>query len=360
MAWWREARFGLFIHWGLYAIPGGEWDGRTDYGEWIRHTGRVPIGTYEQFKGRFNPTRFDPDAWVRLAKQAGMKYIVITTKHHDGFALFDSRNTDWDVMSTPYGRDVIAQLAAACAREGLRLGLYYSIMDWHPPDYLPRRDWEEAARPPAAADFERYVAFMKGQLRELLTHYGPIGVLWFDGQWEGTWTNERGRDLYAFVRSLQPTIIVNNRVGRAGGDFGLNRDQGQVGDFGTPEQEIPATGLPGVDWETCMTMNRNWGYNRADKAFKSETDLILKLVDIASKGGNFLLNVGPTADGEFPRRVWTGCVPSAPGWPSTARRFTARGPAHSRRWRGGVRPRADSATRPASTSPSSHTRRMAS
>jgi alpha-L-fucosidase len=298
--WWREARFGLFIHWGLYAVPAGEWNGRTDYGEWIRHTGKIPLDVYDQLRARFNPTKFDPDGWVRLAKQAGMKYIVITTKHHDGFALFDSKQTDFDVMSTPFRRDVMKALADAAAKEGIRICWYHSIMDWHHPDYLPRRDWEAASRPEAGADFERYLRYMKAQLRELLTNYGPIGVLWFDGQWEGTWTNRRGRELYDYVRSLQPSIIINNRVGRAGGDFGLNRDEGLVGDFGTPEQEIPATGVPGLDWETCMTMNRNWGYNRADKDFKSTKDLVQNLVDIVSKGGNFLLNVGPTADGEFP------------------------------------------------------------
>jgi alpha-L-fucosidase len=298
--WWREARFGMFIHWGLYAVPAGEWNGRTDYGEWIRNNGRIPIDTYDQFRTRFNPTKFDPDAWVRLAKQAGMKYIVITTKHHDGFGLFDSKETDWDVMATPYGRDIIKQLADACARGGIRLCFYHSIMDWHHPDYLPRRDWEASTRPAAGADFDRYVRYMKAQLKELLTNYGPIGVLWFDGEWEGTWTTERGRDLYAYVRGLQPSIIINNRVGRGRGDSGLNRDHDPLGDFGTPEQEIPATGVPGVDWETCMTMNGNWGYNRADRDFKSTEVLLRNLVDIASKGGNFLLNVGPTADGEFP------------------------------------------------------------
>jgi alpha-L-fucosidase len=286
--WWREARFGMFIHWGLYALPAGEWNGRTDYGEWIRNNAKIPIEVYDQFQARFNPTRFDPDAWVRMAKAAGMQYIVITTKHHDGFALFDAEDTSWDVMATPYGRDIVRQLADACRRGGIRLGLYYSIMDWHHSDYLPRREWEVASRPEAGADFERYVAFMKGQLKELLTSYGPVGVLWFDGQWESTWTAARGRELYAYVRGLQPSIIVNNRVGEG------------VGDFGTPEQEIPATGIPGADWETCMTMNRNWGFNRADKDFKSTETLLRHLVDIASKGGNFLLNVGPTAEGEFP------------------------------------------------------------
>ncbi len=298
MAWWRAARFGLFIHYGLYAVPAGEWNGRTDYGEWIRNNARIPIDTYDKFRAQFNPTGFDATAWVRLAKQAGMKYIVITTKHHDGFCLFDSKETDFTVMSTPFKRDIMKELSEACRREGMRLGWYYSIMDWHHPDYLPRRDWEQ--RPATGADFERYVKYMKAQLKELLTNYGKIDILWFDGQWEGTWNNERGRDLYDYVRSLQPDIIINNRVGRAGGDFGLNRDQEVIGDFGTPEQEIPATGLPGADWETCMTMNDNWGYNRADKHFKPAADLIRKLVDIASKGGNYLLNVGPTAEGVFP------------------------------------------------------------
>jgi alpha-L-fucosidase len=298
MNWWREARFGMFIHWGLYAIPAGEWKGRTDYGEWIRNNARIPIDEYDGFRSRFSPTRFDPSVWVRLAKQAGMKYIVITTKHHDGFCLFDSKETDFDVMSTPFGRDIMRALALACAREGIRVGWYYSIMDWHHPDYLPRRDWEN--RPSEGADFERYVKYMKSQIRELLSNYGRVGVLWFDGQWEGTWNNERGKDLYAYVRSLQPGIIVNNRVARASGDLDLGQARKPIGDFGTPEQEIPTTGVPGLDWETCMTMNDNWGYNRADKNFKTVEDLVRKLVDIASKGGNFLLNVGPTAEGEFP------------------------------------------------------------
>ncbi len=298
--WWREARFGLFIHWGLYAVPAGEWNGRTDYGEWIRHSARIPLDVYDRFRDRFNPTKFDPEGWVRLAKQAGMKYIVITTKHHDGFALFDSKVSEFDVMATPFRRDVMKALAEAAAKEGIRICWYYSIMDWHHPDYLPRRDWEATIRPAIGADLDQYVPYMKAQLRELLTAYGPIGVLWFDGQWEGSWTNERGRDLYSYVRSLQPSIIVNNRVGRAGGDFGLNREQGLIGDFGTPEQEVPATGVPGLDWESCMTMNRNWGYNRADKNFKSSAELVRMLADVASKGGNLLLNVGPTEDGEFP------------------------------------------------------------
>ena len=299
MAWWREARFGLFIHWGLYAIPAGEWKGNRNHGEWIMHSAQIPVGEYEGLLEQFNPVEFDADRWVRTAKDAGMKYIVITSKHHDGFCLFDSEFTDYDVMSTPFRRDIMQELADACRRHGLRICWYHSIMDWHHPDYLPRRGWE--ARPAEGADPERYMRHLKNQVRELLTKYGPIGVMWFDGEWEGTWTHEQGQDLYAFVRGIQPDVIVNNRVDKGrSGMAGLTREGGYAGDFGTPEQEIPATGLPDVDWETCMTMNDHWGFNRSDLSFKPAGELIRKLVDIASKGGNFLLNVGPTAEGTFP------------------------------------------------------------
>jgi len=300
MAWWREARFGLFIHWGLYAVPAGEWNGETRHAEWILHTAQIPVAEYENFASRFNPVRFDAARWVELAKEAGMKYIVITSKHHDGFCLFDSRLTSYDVVdATPFRRDILKELADECHRQGIKICWYYSIMDWHYPDYLPRRPWEK--RSTEGADFDRYAAYMKGQVRELLTNYGYIGVMWFDGEWEETWTPERGRDLYSYVRSLRPDIIVNNRVGKGReGMSGTYDPENAPGDFGTPEQEIPATGL-GYDWETCMTMNDHWGYNRHDHNWKSVGDLIRKLVDIASKGGNFLLNVGPTAEGIFPR-----------------------------------------------------------
>jgi alpha-L-fucosidase len=229
-----------------------------------------------------------------------MKYIVITTKHHDGFAMYDSKVSDFDIMATPFKRDILKELAAECKKEGIQLCFYHSIMDWHHPDYLPRRNWE-TDRSTKGANFDRYVTYMKKQLKELLTNYGDAPhVLWFDGEWESTWNGDRGEDLYNFVRNLKPDIIINNRVGaHRDGMAGFTNGQ-MEGDFGTPEQEIPATGLPGVDWESCMTMNDNWGYNKADKNFKSTEELLRNLADIASKGGNFLLNVGPTSAGVFP------------------------------------------------------------
>jgi len=300
MAWWREARFGLFIHWGLYAIPAGEWKDRTDHAEWILTTAQIPVDEYEKFAPRFNPVKFNPEEWVKAAKDAGMKYIVITSKHHDGFCLFDSKMTDYDVMeATPFKQDILKELADECRRQGIKMCWYHSIMDWHHPDYLPRRRWE--IRSSEGADFDRYVEYMKGHVKELLTNYGEIGVMWFDGEWEHTWTRERGIDLYNYVRSIAPEVIINNRVGKGrAGMAGTYDPESASGDFGTPEQEIPATGL-GYDWETCMTMNDHWGYNKNDLNWKSAKDLIQKLVDIASKGGNFLLNVGPTAKGLFPQ-----------------------------------------------------------
>lgn len=300
MDWWREARFGMFIHWGLYAIPAGEWNGKYTHGEWIRTTAQIPIEEYDKFVPQFNPVKFNADEWVKAAKNAGMKYIVITTKHHDGFCLFDSKYTDFDIMSTPFKRDIMKELADAAHKEGIKICWYHSIMDWHHPDYLPRREWEKD-RSSKGAEFRRYVEYMKNQLKEIVTKYGDIGVLWFDGEWEATWNHKLGKEIYDYVRSLQPSIIINNRVdvGRSG-MAGMTIKGEYAGDFGTPEQEIPATGLPGVDWETCMTMNDHWGYNKNDRNWKSVEDLIQKLADIASKGGNFLLNVGPTAEGVFP------------------------------------------------------------
>jgi alpha-L-fucosidase len=301
LAWWREARFGMFIHWGLYAIPAGVWKGVHTpklNGEWIMNDLKIPLEEYAALVGQFNPVDYDPGEWVRIAHDAGMRYLVITSKHHDGFALWDSKVSDYDAMATPYGRDLLQPLAEACRARDVRFCTYHSIMDWHHPDYLPRRAWD--TRPASSANFDRYVTYLKTQLRELVEGYQP-SVLWFDGEWEDTWTHERGLDLYNYVRGLKPDILINNRVdkGRRGME-GLNREGTFAGDFGTPEQRIPATGLPGVDWESCMTMNDTWGYRQDDDKWKSSTTLIRNLIDTASKGGNFLLNVGPTAAGRLP------------------------------------------------------------
>lgn len=302
LAWFREARFGMFIHWGVYAVPAGEWNGRKYDGgvEWIQSKAGIPVIDYTPLKEKFNPVKYNAEAWVQLAKDAGMKYIVITTKHHDGFCLWDSAQTDWDVASSPYKNDLLKPLADACAKHGLRLCFYHSILDWHHPEYGDKKPWQGNAAT-AAPDMDKYTAYMKAQLRELLTNYGPIGIVWFDGEWDNCWTHERGIDLYDYIRGLQPATIVNNRVdkGRKGMN-GMNAPGEFRGDYGTPEQEIPTNGLPGQDWESCMTMNETWGYSAHDHNWKSATVLIRNLIDIASKGGNYLLNVGPTGEGEIP------------------------------------------------------------
>ncbi|MBN1362267.1 MAG: alpha-L-fucosidase [Sedimentisphaerales bacterium] len=306
MEWWREARFGMFIHYGLYAVPAGTYQGqRVDgIGEWIMQNAHIPVEEYEQFAGKFNPVGFNADEWVRIAKNAGMKYIVITSKHHDGFCLWDSQVTDWDVMdATPFQRDILAELARACKKQGIKLCFYHSIMDWHHPDaqrsFYPNYNDTSKSNP----NFSRYAEeYLKPQLAELLANYGPLGVLWFDGEWIKDWTEPQGKALYAWLLEIQPDLIVNNRVGKGRkGMEGLNKsDDDYAGDFGTPEQQIPASGLPGVDWETCMTMNDTWGFKSYDENWKSTEDLLRKLADIASKGGNFLLNVGPTPEGLIP------------------------------------------------------------
>jgi len=302
MEWWREARFGMFIHWGLYAVPAGEWNGQTVNGisEWIQHKAPIPVADYEPLKDVFNPVQYDADEWVRLAKNAGMKYIVITSKHHDGFCLWNSGQTDWDIASTPYKKDLLKPLADACEKYGVRLCFYHSIMDWHHPDYSLKKPYRGNADNPAP-DMDAYTDYMKAQLKELLTGYGDIGVLWFDGEWEKAWTHERGVDLDDYLRAIQPSLIINNRIDKGRkGMAGMNKEGDFRGDFGTPEQEIPHIGFPGVDWESCMTMNGSWGYKVSDNNWKSTDTLIRNLVDIASKGGNYLLNVGPTAEGLIP------------------------------------------------------------
>ena len=309
MHWWREARFGMFIHWGLYAVPAGEYNGkRSDrIGEWIMEWGNIPRAEYEKFTADFNPVKFNAKEWVSIARNAGMKYIVITSKHHDGFAMYDSKVSNYDIVdATPYHRDPIKELAAEAKKQGLVFCFYYSILDWHyPAAYVdaPGKDPTAGNRTTKLkpGGKEEYLKYMKAQLRELVTNYDP-GVLWFDGEWQDWWTEEDGKQLYEYVRSLKPSIIINNRVGRGReGMKGLSKtDQTYAGDFGTPEQQIPPNGLPGVDWESCMTMNTTWGFKSYDDKWKSPEVIIRNLIDIASKGGNYLLNVGPTKEGLIP------------------------------------------------------------
>jgi alpha-L-fucosidase len=306
MSWWRDARFGMFIHWGAYAVPAGVYHGDRMRGtaEWIMNSGHVPIPEYETFVHAFNPVDYDPDAWVRIAKNAGMKYIIITSKHHEGFAIFDSKVSSYDIVdATPYKRDALKALADAAHRQGMKFGVYYSIMDWHHPDaqgpHYPNYNADTTRNP----NFRRYVeSYMKPQLRELVTQYPSIDVLWFDGEWISDWNDELGREVYDYLRAIRPSLIINNRVGHTReGMSGFNKDKrGGLGDFGTPEQEVPAQGLPGLDWETCMTMNDTWGFSSFDDNWKDTKSLVRTLIDVASKGGNLLLNVGPTSRGVIP------------------------------------------------------------
>jgi alpha-L-fucosidase len=291
MKWWHDARFGMFIHWGVYSVPAGKYNGQEvkGIGEWIMNTAKIPVKEYEKFAKEFNPVRFDAAEWVRIAKDAGMKYIVITSKHHDGFAMWDSKVSSYDIVDySPYGKDVLKMLSDECAKQGITLCFYHSIMDWHQPNA-------------DSANWAKYREnYLKPQLKELLTGYGKPGVLWFDGEWVKEWTEDQGKDLYNFVRNLQPEIIINNRVGKGRqGMQGMNRDASFVGDFGTPEQEILSTSSD-MAWESCMTMNDTWGFKTSDTAWKSTETLVRNLVDIVSKGGNFLLNVGPTSEGLIP------------------------------------------------------------
>ena len=306
MDWWRDARFGLFIHWGLYAVPAGEYQGKQieGIGEWIMSYANIPRGEYEKFAGQFNPTKFDADEWARTASEAGMRYIVITTKHHDGFCLFDSPGQYDIVDGSPYGKDVVKSLSAACDRHDLKFCTYYSIMDWHHPSQSPNAEkdgkpvWNPTRMDPAQKD--QYTQYMKSHLRVLVEDYNSH-VLWFDGEWPEWWTDEDGQQLYTWLMKLNPKLIVNNRIGSGRkGYSGFSKEGSFAGDFGTPEQEIPATGVDS-DWESCMTMNDTWGFKTSDDNWKSSETLIRNLIDVASKGGNYLLNVGPKADGAFPQ-----------------------------------------------------------
>ena len=298
MSWWSNARFGMFIHWGIYAVPA--------HGEWYMNNGHVPRKKYEKYAKQFDPVKFDASRWVKIAKDAGMKYMVITSKHHDGFVMFHTKTTHYNVVDdTPWGKDPLKALSKACRKQGIKFGVYYSIMDWHSPDQMAHNDSIPShptynptrMRPGKKDDYKKY---MKTQLKELITQYHPA-ILWFDGEWPDWWTYQDGKELYDYLRKMDPNLIINNRIGkRPTGMKGIQMKHA-VGDFGTPEQNIPPNGIPGTYWETCMTINNDWGYNKDDHDFKSDTTLIRNLVDIASKGGNYLLNVGPTAMGIIPQ-----------------------------------------------------------
>ena len=293
MDWFHQAKFGMFIHWGLYAVPAGKWGEKTTHGEWIQLTAGIPCSEYDALAKKFNPVKFDARQWARIAKNAGMKYMVITSKHHDGFSMYGTRATPFNIVNaTPYGKDPMKDLSAACAQEGITFCFYYSIADWHCPD-VPAKYNQRGfhGQPSADADVSKYAAFMRDQVRELLTGYGPIGILWFDGggAFKGSDRIQvlEAEKMVSMIRELQPSCLINSRLG-AGSDYG------------TPEQHMPGAADTN-DFEVCMTLNKHWGYNAADQDWKSGTTLIRNLIECVSKGGNYLLNVGPTAEGLIPQ-----------------------------------------------------------
>lgn len=305
--WFRKERFGMFIHWGLYAIPAR--------GEWIRSVEKIPRDEYMKYFNEFNPADYDPKAWARAAKQAGMQYVVMTAKHHDGFCLFDSSLTDFKSTNTPAGRDLIREYVDALRAEGLRVGFYYSIIDWHHEDYPHYGDRQHPMRDNDAYKndsrrFERYVEYLHGQVRELCTNYGDIDILWFDFSYDDMVGEKWGAtELIKMVRELQPNVITDNRLEASGDSSESSLLSGNPsffsGDFVSPEQIIPPEGIVDINgdwipWEACITMNEHWGYCVNDPHWKSSKLLIRKLVECVSKGGNLLLNVGPDAEGRIP------------------------------------------------------------
>ena len=293
LEWFREAKYGLFIHWGLYAIPAGEWKGKRSLGlgEWIMNRSQIPVREYAPLAKQFNPVKFNADAWVQLAQDAGMKYIVITSKHHDGFAIFKSKVSPYNIVdATPFKRDALKELADACAKRGMRLGFYYSqSQDWHEPggagntwDFGPDQD-------PDGKELKDYDGYLRGkaepQVRELLTGYGPVALIWFDTP--RMMTPARGQRFADIVRTLQPNTLIDGRLGTEG-------DYRSTGD-----NVIPDTSS-GEAWETPATINHTWGFRTDDTDWKAPGSIIFKLIDIVSKGGNYLLNVGPTAEGVIP------------------------------------------------------------
>ncbi|MGH7951327.1 MAG: alpha-L-fucosidase [Limisphaerales bacterium] len=302
MQWWNAARFGMFIHWGVYSVPAGVYHGQKSkhIGEWLMRDFNIPVAEYAAYAKRFDPTNFNAEQWVKIAKNAGMKYIVITAKHHDGFAMFHTHVDHYNIYdATPWHHDPLKELAAACRKQGIKLGFYYSeAQDWHHPggaaankhpeaDVDAQHHWDKAQE----GSMDDYIANVAvPQVKELLTNYGPgiPAVLWWDTP--VGMTPERAEKFLPLLK-LKPAIITNNRLD----------SRHLTGDYETPEQKIPPNGIPGHDWETCMTINHTWGYESFDHDFKSAETLIRNLVDIASKGGNYLLNVGPTSAGVIPQ-----------------------------------------------------------
>jgi alpha-L-fucosidase len=302
LQWWTDARFGMFIHWGIYALPARH--------EWVKNYERLTNEQYQKYFEEFNPDLYDPRDWARMAKKAGMKYAVITSKHHDGFCLFDSEYTDYDAVNTPYGRDLIREWVEAFRGEGLGVGFYYSLIDWHHPDftvdrYHPQRteNPQEYAKMNRGRNMARYREYVKNQVRELLTNYGKIDILWLDFSYPGEFG--KGRDdwgsveLVSMVRRMQPDILLNNRSDlmdyRGGWDF-ITPEQYKVLDW----PEIDGEKVP---WETCQTFSGSWGYYRDEKTWKDNKQLLVLLIESVSKGGNLLLNVGPTGRGTIDYRA---------------------------------------------------------
>ncbi len=300
MQWFIEARFGLFIHWGLYAIPAR--------GEWVRNQESLADEAYRPYFETFDPVHYDPCLWARAAKQAGARYAVMTTKHHDGFCLFDSHYTDYEATNTPAGRDLVRAYVEAFRAEGLKVGFYYSLLDWHHPDYPIAGDRFHPLRNHSdyqahEGNLPRYVDYVHNQVRELLTNYGQVDVMWFDFSYDHmkgeAW---KAGELVQMVRALQPGIVIDDRLG---GNIKARQPESYAGDFASPEQIIPPEGMVNdagepIPWEACITLNDHWGYAAWDKNWKSPQTVVRALVECVSKGGNLLLNVGPTAKGEIP------------------------------------------------------------
>lgn len=289
--WWRDAKYGMLVHLGIYSMLGGYYQGQATpwYGELIMWGLHIPIADYDKLAAQFNPSNFNAADYVALAKAAGMKYIVFTVKHHEGFSMYDSAASDFNVMKdSPFHRDPTRELADACHAAGLGFGVDYSFMDWQHPEIMP---YPGGATDPNDPRVQAYIDNqVKPQLKELITQYNP-DILWFDGEWKPFWSQERGRQLEQFIRRLSPTIIINNRIGKR---------TPQDGDFDTPEQAVPVGGDPGRPWETDMSLNDTFGYRSDDTNWKSPATVIKTLIDVVSKGGNFLLNVGPDGTGTIP------------------------------------------------------------